>query len=57
MNILLNLFRSAERKKLLESENQQFAIYLSGLKHAIRDKIRVHMVFSVQEANNLAMKV
>ena len=29
---------------------------MSGSKHTIRDKIRVHMVFSVQEARNLAMK-
>ena len=30
--------------------------YLSGLKPSIRDKIGVHMVFSVQKARNLAMK-
>ena len=30
--------------------------YLSGLKQTIRDKIGVHVVFSVQEARNLAMK-
>ena len=29
---------------------------MSGLKQTIRDKIGVHMVFSVQEARNLAMK-
>ena len=33
------------------------ARYLSGLKQTIRDKIGVHMVFSVQEARNLAMNV
>ena len=30
--------------------------YLSGLKQTIRDKIGEHMIFSVQEARNLAMK-
>ena len=29
---------------------------MSELKPALRDKIGVHMVFSVQEVNNLAMK-
>ena len=48
--------RLAERNQLSESENQQAARYLSGLKQNIRDKIGVHMVFSVQEARNLAMK-
>ena len=38
-------------------ENQQAARYLSGLKKTIRDKIGVQIVFSVQEARNLAMKV
>ena len=49
-------FRLAKRNQLLECENQQTARYLSGLKRAIRDKIGVQMVFSVQEARNLAMK-
>lgn len=33
------------------------AIYLSGLIWTIKDKIEMHMVFSVQEAKNLAIKV
>ena len=41
-------FRLAERNQLLESEKQQAARYLSGLKQTIRDKIGVRMVFSVQ---------
>ena len=32
------------------------ARYLSGLKQTSRDKIRVQMIFNVQEARNLAMK-
>ena len=53
----VEFFRLVERNQLLESENQQAARYLSGLKQTIRDKIGVHMVFNVQEAGNLAMKV
>ena len=52
----VEFFRLAEKNQLLESENQQAARYLSGLKQTIRDKIGVQMVFSVQEARNLAMK-
>ena len=48
--------RLAERNKLPKSENQQAARYLCGLKQTIIDKIGVQMVFSVQEAINLAMK-
>ena len=55
MNILLN-FLYWQRNQLLESENQQVASYLSGLKQTIKDKIRVHMVFNMQEARNLVMK-
>ena len=47
----------AARNQLSESENQQAARFLSGLKLAHRDKIGVQMVFSVQEARNLAMRV
>ena len=49
-------FRLAKRNQLSESENQQAVRYLSGLKQTIRDKIRVHMVFNLQEAINLSMK-
>ena len=31
--------------------------YLSELKQSMRDKIRMQMVFSVQEARNVSMKV
>ena len=50
------ILRLVERNQLSESENQQVARYLSGLKKTIRDKSGVHMVFSVQEVRNLAMK-
>ena len=49
-------FRLIERNQLSKGENQQASRYLSGLKQTIRDKIRVQMVFNVQEARNLAMK-
>ncbi|XP_019054141.1 PREDICTED: uncharacterized protein LOC104602430 [Nelumbo nucifera] len=48
--------RLAERYQLSKSDNQQAARYLSGLRPAIRDKIGVQMVLSVQEARNLALK-
>jgi len=47
----------AERNQLSESNNQQATRYLNGLKPVIRDKIRVQMVLSVQEARNLTLKV
>ena len=52
----VEFFRLEKRNQLSESENQLSTRYLSGLKQAIRDKIGGHMVFSVQEARNLAMK-
>ena len=53
---IAEFFRLTERNQLLESENQQATRYLSGLKQTIKDKFRGQMVFSVQEARNLAMK-
>ena len=49
--------RLEERNQLSETDNQQAARYLNGLKPAIRDKIGVQMVLSVQEARNLALNV
>ena len=49
-------FRLVKRNYLSKSENQQETRYLSGLKHSIRGKIEVHMLFNVQEVRNLAMK-
>ena len=48
--------RLAEINQLSESDNQQVARYLNGLKPAIRDKIGVQIVLSVQKARNLALK-
>ncbi|XP_019053155.1 PREDICTED: uncharacterized protein LOC109114638 [Nelumbo nucifera] len=48
--------RLAERNQLSESDNQQATHYLSGLRPAIKDKIGVQMILSVQEARNLALK-
>ncbi|XP_010276232.1 PREDICTED: uncharacterized protein LOC104611026 [Nelumbo nucifera] len=48
--------RLAKRNQLSKSDNQQAARYLSGLKPAIRDKIGVQMVLSVQEARNFTLK-
>ena len=42
----------AVRNQLSKNENQQAVRFLSGLKLAPRDKIGVHMVFSVQETRN-----
>ena len=53
---IAEFFRLTKRNQLLESENQQAARYLSRLKQTIKDKIGVHMVFSVKEARNLTMK-
>ena len=53
----IEFLRLVERNQLSESENQQVAGYLSGLKQTSRDKIWVQMVFSVQETINLVMKV
>ena len=49
--------RLAERNQLSESDNQQIARYLNGLKPNIRDKIGIQMVLSEQETRNLALKV
>ena len=43
----VEFFRIAKRNKLSKSENQRATRYLSGLKQTIKDKIGVHMVFSV----------
>ena len=46
----------ATRNQLSKSDNQKVACYLGGLRANIRDKIRVQMVLSVQDARNLALK-
>ncbi|KAI5652219.1 hypothetical protein M9H77_29406 [Catharanthus roseus] len=48
--------RLAEMNDLRESEMHQVSRYLDGLKLQIRDRIVVHVVKSVTEAKNLAIK-
>ena len=48
--------RLAERNDLRESEGQQAARYLEGLKQQIRDKIRVQVMRNLHEAKNLTLK-
>ena len=49
--------RLAEQKYLRESEGQQPARYLEGLKPQIRDKIGVQVMRNLHEAKNIALKV
>ena len=49
--------RLAERNDLRESEGQQAARYLEGLKLQIKDKIGVQVIRNLHEAKNLALKV
>ena len=46
----------AEQNDLRESEGQQVARYLEGLKPQIRDKIGVQVMRNLHEAKNLALK-
>ena len=49
--------RLAECNDLIESEGQQPARYLEGLKPQIKDKIRVQVMINLHKAKNLALKV
>ena len=50
------LMRLAESNDLRESEGQQAAKYLEGLKPQIHDKIRVQVMQNLDEAKNMALK-
>ncbi|KAI5664074.1 hypothetical protein M9H77_23397 [Catharanthus roseus] len=48
--------RLAERNDMWESEVHQVSRYLDGLKPQIRDRIGVHVVKSMTDVKNLAIK-
>ena len=48
--------RLAEQNDLRESEGQQAARYLEGLKPQIRDMIRVQVMRDLRDAKNMALK-
>ena len=50
-------FRLSTCCDLLETEEQQAGRYLSGFKYSIQEKIGLQIVWSVDEAHNLALKV
>lgn len=56
INHTAEFLRLAERNALNESESQQVARYMEGLKPTIRDKIGVQMVETVDDARSLALK-
>ncbi|XP_038973523.1 uncharacterized protein LOC113461341 [Phoenix dactylifera] len=45
------------RNNLLETENQQVARYIGGLKPAIRDQVDLYPMWSLSEATSLALKL
>ena len=53
----VEFMRLVERNNLRESESQQAAKYLEGLKPQIRDMIGVQVMRDLHEAKNMALKV
>jgi hypothetical protein len=50
-------YRLDSRNNLTESEGQQVARYVGGLRMAIQDQVSLHTVWNLSEAVNLAMKI
>ena len=53
---MAEFMRLAERNDLRESEGQQVARYLDGLKLQIPDKIRIHVSRNLNETKNMALR-
>ncbi|XP_035547276.1 uncharacterized protein LOC108991242 [Juglans regia] len=50
-------YRLNSRNNLSETEGQQVARYIGGLRITIQDKVTLHTVWTLSEAVNLAMKI
>ena len=50
-----NFYELIARLDLQETEEQQVAIFLSGLKHQIQDSLTLYPIWSLPEAQNRAL--
>jgi len=50
-------YRLDSRNNLSETEGQQVAQYIGGLRMAMQDQVSLHTVWTLSEAVNLAMKI